>query len=178
MEIKLQKPRNAGDWLRLYLLYLEAFPPSERKPFAVIRNMYRQGKADVWCILGAGKFVGMATTVNGNDLILIDYFAVTVKYRRQGIGSGAIACLLSLYGHKGVFLEIESTQTPGPEAELRQKRKEFYISCGLKPLDVKAKVFGVPMELLGIRCKMNYADYYTFYRENMGPWTADHLEEI
>ena len=178
MEIVLRKPQTACDWLRLYGLYLEAFPASERKPFAVIRRMFREGKADVWCILGAGKFVGMATTVNGNDRILIDYFAVTEKYRGKGIGSGAMGCLLNLYGQKGVFLEIESTQTPGSEAELRQKRKAFYVSCGLEPLQVQSKVFGVPMELLGVRCPMDYAAYRAFYRDHVSPWAADHLEEM
>ena len=178
MDIVLRKPKTALDWLRLRRLYGQAFPPQERKPFAVIRRMFREGKADVWCVLAQGKFAGLATTVNGEERILIDYFAVTEKCRGRGIGSGAMACLLNLYGHKGVFLEIESTQTPGPEAELRQKRKAFYVSCGLEPLHVHAKVFGVPMELLGIRCQLDFPGYRAFYRDNMSPWTADHLEEM
>ena len=34
--------------LRLYLLYREAFPKCERKPFSIIRAMAKLGKTDLW----------------------------------------------------------------------------------------------------------------------------------
>ena len=178
MEIILQKPRTAGDWLRLRALYHSAFPAEERKPFSKIRRMFLEERADVWCILEKGKFVGFATTVNGDNLILIDYFAIAKKRRRRGIGRAAMECLLSLYADRGVFLEIESTDRPGLDQQQRKKRKEFYLSCGYEELGVKAKVFGVYMELLGIRCQLNYSQYRNFYGFNMSPWAADHLEEL
>jgi len=46
--LTLKKPQSLPDWLRLYRLYLSAFPASERKPFAVILRHYRNGKMDVW----------------------------------------------------------------------------------------------------------------------------------
>ena len=51
MEIALKKPQGPSDWLRLQRLYQRAFPRAERKPFAVIRRMYREKKADIWCVL-------------------------------------------------------------------------------------------------------------------------------
>ena len=178
MDIVLQKPRNPLDWLRLNRLYVNAFPSAERKPFSRIRQMFREGKADVWCILSEGKFAGLATTVNGDGLILIDYFAVAKRLRGRGIGRGAMECLLSVYSDQGVFLEIESTDRPGLDQALRKKRKEFYLSCGFEDLGVKAKVFGVYMELLGIRCRMDFAGYRAFYRDHYSGWAADHLEEV
>ena len=120
----------------------------------------------------------MATTVNGDDLILVDYFAITEKNRGKGVGKTAMDCLLSLYGERGVFLEIESPDRPGLDREQRQKRKAFYIACGFQELNVRAKVFGVPMELLGIRCALDFSGYRKFYGFNMSPWAADHLEEL
>ena len=178
MEIVLQKPQSINDWLRLQRLYVSAFPADERKPFAVIKRMFREGKADVWCVLADSRFVGLATTVNSDNLILIDYFAVSKRLRGRGIGRGAMECLLSVYADRGVFLEIESTERPGLDREQRIKRKEFYCSCGFTDLGVKAKVFGVYMELLGIRCEMDYETYRRFYGFNMSPWAADHLEEV
>ena len=87
-------------------------------------------------------------------------------------------CLLSFYRDQGVFLEIESTDRPGLDQALRKKRKEFYLSCGFEELGVKAKVFGVYMELLGIRCRMDFAGYRAFYRDHYRGWAADHLEEV
>lgn len=178
MEIALQKPKNSLDWLRLRKLYVNAFPAQERKPFAIIRRMFREGKTDIWCVLSEGKFAGMATTVNGDEVILIDYFAITENRRGKGLGKTAMECLLSLYQDRSVFLEIESPDRPGLDQQSRRKRKEFYLSCGFGDLGVKARVFGVPMELLGIRCQMDFPGYKAFYRDNYSGWAADQLEEI
>ena len=178
MEIVLQKPQGTADWLRLHQLYIHAFPSNERKPFPVIRRMFREGKADIWCILADGKFSGLATTVNGDELVLIDYFAVAGKRRGKGIGKAAMECLLAMYPNRGVFLEIESPDRPGLDRDQRKKRKDFYLSCGFGELGVRAKVFGVSMELLGIGCEMDFQTYRRFYGFNMTPWAADHLEEL
>lgn len=178
MEIALQKPRGINDWLRLRHLYVNAFPGAERKPFSRIRQMFREGRADVWCILADGSFAGLATTVNSQELILIDYFAVSQRLRGRGIGRAAMECLLSVYADRGVFLEIESTERPGLDRDQRIKRKEFYRSCGFEDLTVRARVFGVYMELLGIRCQLDFDGYRAFYRDNYSGWAADHLEKV
>lgn len=178
MEIVLQKPQSTHDWLRLKRLYISAFPADERKPFSVIRRMFRENRADVWCILSDGRFAGLATTVNSDDLVLIDYYAVSKRMRSCGIGHGAMECLLSMYADRGVFLEIESTERPGLDRDQRIQRKEFYHSCGFADLAVKAKVFGVSMELLGIRCQLDFDGYRAFYRDHYSGWAADHLEKV
>lgn len=178
MEIVLHRPQSAREWLLMRKLYRDAFPRAERKPFGAILRIFREGRGDIWCIRADGKFAGMATTVNGEDRILLDYFAVVKSRRGKGIGSGALECLLSLYGDRGVFLEIENPETPGLDRDLRKQRKVFYLSAGLKELGVRAKVFGVKMELLGIRTEMNFRDYRRFYQEHLSPWAADHLEEM
>lgn len=177
MEIVLQKPQGNGDWLRLLKLYRSAFPRAERKPFGTIRRLHSEGKADVWCILADGKFAGLATTVDGSDLVLLDYFAVVKRQRGRGIGREAMACLLELYRDRGVFLEIEDPKAPGLHRNLKEKRKAFYLSCGFSELGVRAKVFGVRMELLGVRCSLDFDGFRLFYGENLSPWAADHLEK-
>lgn len=176
--LHLQKPGSPLSWLRLYLLYLEAFPPSERKPFGIIRRMYRQGRADVWCVMENGRFLGFASTVNSGDLILLDYFAVRKSCRGRGIGSRAIARLLEIYHDRGFFVEIESTKEDCPDKALREKRRQFYLSAGLNMLGVEALVFGVRMELLGIRCRMDWETYRDFYRDHYSPWAAEHIENV
>lgn len=178
MDIRLEKPNGALDWLRLYVLYLTAFPASERKPFAVIRKMYRKGRTDVWCILHRGRFVGLATTVNGRDMILLDYLAVRKSCRGLGVGSNAMAALLEKYRDKGVFVEIETTREACANPEERLRRKRFYQAAGLEDLGTSARVFGVNMDLLGVRCRMTFEDYKNFYRDFYSPWAAEHLEEF
>ena len=178
MEIILRKPKNSLDWLRLYRLYLQAFPPAERKPFSRITGMYREGKADVWCVESDGHFAGLATTVNGGDLILLDYFAVVKRHRGKGTGSAAMARMQQIYGSKGFFVEIESTKEDAPNLAQRQKRKRFYEAAGMEPMEVYADVFGVQMELLGSRCRLDFDGYQAFYRDHYSPWAASHIKPI
>ena len=178
MKISLKKPRTVLDWLRLYRVYREAFPTMERKPFGKIRKMYREGRADVWCLMVEGRFRGLATTVNGGDLILLDYFAITKECRGQGFGTQAMKLLLETYDDKGFFLEIESTLEDSSDREARKKRKKFYLDCGLKEMGTEALVFQVRMELLGRGCCLNFEQYRNFYRDHLSPWAAEHLKEI
>jgi len=178
MEIILQKPLTPLQWSDIRKLYRNAFPREERKPFAAIRRMYQEGKADIWYIQADGRFAGLATTVNGGEMVLLDYFAVKQRRQGKGIGTAAMECLLQLYPGKGVFLEIENTETPGLDQDQRRKRKEFYLSCGFRELGVRARVFGVAMELLVVGCEMDYEAYRKFYGFNMSPWAADHLEKM
>ena len=175
MEVKLKKPEGISDWLRLYRLYLSAFPREERKPFALILRMYKKGTTDVWCLMREGKFAGLGITINGPDLILLDYFAIGKKMRQQGVGSAALPVIVDYYGDKGFFLEIESTLEDAPNKNQRLRRKAFYLSCGLRELHTTAKLFGVNMELLGVRCQLNYDQYKAFYRDNYNQWAADHI---
>lgn len=177
-DVNLSKPTGLGSWLAIYRLYLSAFPRAERKPFWVICRQYREGKFDVWMIRRDGDFAGFATTVNGSDLILLDYLAVEKAVRGTGIGTAALEILQQKYSGKGLFLEIESTLENAPDQAMRLRRKQFYLAAGLVDLQVQAELFGVNMELLGIRCSMDYESYHSFYRENLGPWAAEHVRPV
>ena len=173
--IQLEKPNGGGDWLRLYMLYMRAFPAAERKPWTMIRKMYRNGKTDIWCVKNDGNFSGLAITINSPDMILLDYFAIEKKQRMLGIGTQALPEILARYGDKGFFLEIESTLEESPDKAMRLRRKKFYLSCGLQEMHTQATLFGVKMELLGNGCYLDYDGYKAFYRDNYNTWAADHI---
>ena len=177
MKIELKRPAGIMDWFRVWRLYMEAFPASERKPFFVIRNMHKVGKTDIWCLMDGGRFRGIAITINSPQLVLLDYFAVVKRDRGQGIGHAALAAFLEHYRDRGVFLEIEDPSLLGADQLLRQRRKAFYRSCGLEELGVKALLFGVPMELLGVRCTMTFVKYKNFFAEFYDPWVAERVTE-
>ncbi len=178
MNVTMEKPRGNRYWLKILALYLTAFPPAERKPFSIIRKMYHQGNADVWCILKDGKFAGFASTVNGDDLILLDYLAVCKACRGAGAGSAAMELLMAQYAEKGFFVEIESTKEDCTDLPIRKKRRHFYEAAGMVDLGVSAQVFGVKMDLLGIRCAMTFDNYRGFYHDHYSPWAAQHLEPM
>jgi len=175
--ITLAPPSGFSQWAAMYILYRTSSPRAERKPFGFIRKAYRQGKTDIWCILRDGTFLGFAATMNSPSLIMLDYLAICPKYRGQGVGTAALRQIMERYSHKEFLLEIESPFEPGPDQENRQKRKQFYVNCGMEPLYIMADVFGIKMELLGKNCRedLDFQRYRDFYRDFYKPWAAEHI---
>ena len=162
--------------LRLRRLYKEAFPRCERKPFSIIKSMAKRGKTDLWYFEDDGGFAGLAATINGKDAILIDYLAVKKSRRGGGVGTEMLSALLERYHDYGVFLEIEELDPTAENNTERVRRKAFYLRCGLIPMDTHVKLFGVDMELLGVRCHLDFDEYRDFYLTNYGKFAYDHIE--
>ena len=173
--ITLIPPKGLSWWLKLYLLYRRSFPRAERKPFPTILKKYRHGCTDIWCICRDDRFLGFASTMNSPDLIMLDYLVISKQCRGQGIGTAALTQILEKYNHTPFILEIESPYEPGPDQALRQKRKQFYVYCGLEPLCIMAEVFGIKMELLGRNCRIDFQQYRNFYRDFYKPWAVEHI---
>lgn len=174
----LRRAESLLDWLRVRCLYGRAFPVTERKPFAIIRRMHRQGRTDVWVVETAGRFAGFAATINGDGLILLDYLAVPEKLRGQGAGSAALSALCGRYGDRGLFVEIESPFEEGNDRAQRLRRRAFYQRCGFTPCRTMASVFGVPMELLGHGCTVDFDTYRSFYCTYYSEWAGGHIKPL
>lgn len=159
-------------------LYLEAFPENERKPFSMIREKYRQKVTDVWLIEENGDFSGFAVTMNGGDLVLLDYFAICEEKRGQGLGGKSLRALQEKYRGKRFFLEVESLKVPADNIEERCRRKLFYLNNGMKELGVYAKLFGVEFELLGHACEVSFEDYFSLYDSIYGQYASKFLEQL
>ena len=178
MDVKLTKIAGLVQWLQVWRLYRQAFPPAERKPFSRIRRMVKSGGTDLWYITADGRFAGFAATVNGPDTVMLDYLAICPAFRNGGIGTRALRIFLDSYPGKGLFVEIESPFAQTEDRTLRLRRKAFYQACGMEPMGVVAMVFGVEMELLGKGCKMDFQGYQRFYHDNYSPWAAEHLSPL
>lgn len=173
--IILVPPQGLRRWMQLYILYRASFPRAERKPFPFIRKAYRQGKTDIWCIEKSGEFLGFAATMNSPNLVMLDYFVVRKDLRGRGIGTAALKEVMSRYRDRELILEIESPYELGPDQPHRQKRKQFYVHCGMEPLGIMADVFGIKMELLGKNCQMDFERYRNFYRDFYRPQAAKYI---
>ena len=175
MDIK--QPKTFLQWMRIYRLYQSAFPANEKKPFSMIRSMQKKGRSDVWYCERDGKFAGLVITINGPEQILLDYLAVAKKRRGQGIGSEMLQVMREKYTGKGVFLEIETVDETAENFEERKRRKQFYLSNGMTPMNVFVELFGVDMELLGFDCTLTFEEYHAFYRDNYNAWAAEHVKK-
>ncbi len=174
MPLTLREPHSPMDWARIYALYRRAFPREERKPFAMIRRMKKAGKTDLWLLDLDGRFAGLAITINGPETILLDYFAIHDKKRGKGVGSAALQAVLTKYADKAFFLEIEYPLSGDPDGHMA-RRKAFYLRNGLTEMNTHALLFGVPMELLGRGCTLDFDGYREFYRANYSEWAAQHV---
>ena len=177
IEMEIKKPSGWVEWLQIYRLYQSAFPANEKKPFSMIRTMYKKGKSDVWYCVENRKFAGLVVTINGPEQILLDYLAVAKNRRGQGNGSKILQKMQEQYAGKGVFLEIEIVDETAENYEERKRRKQFYLSNGMTPMNVFVELFGVDMELLGFDCHLTFKEYHDFYRDNYNAWAAEHVKE-
>lgn len=175
--MKLRPVQSCKDWRDIKKLYNEAFPANEKKPLWLIRRKHRQKTADVWVMDQEGEFAGLAITMNGEDLVLLDYFAVSENKREGGIGSEALCMLQKKYNDRRFFLEIESVDKPGKTQKERQRRKKFYLTNGMQELGVQVTLFGVDMELLGYNCKVNFDEYRGLYFDTYGNLAAKNVLE-
>lgn len=175
--MNMKKPSSLLHWLRIYKLYRQAFPRYERKPFAIIRSMYKKGSTDIWYFEKDGRFAGLVFTVNRDEAILIDYLAVCPKRRGERIGSAIITQMREFYAPKGIFVEIESVFAECDNKDERLRRKEFYLKNDFVPMKVMVVLFGVEMELLGIGCKLSYDEYFAFYHDVYGELADQNVQE-
>ena len=75
-------------------------------------------------------------------------------------------------------MEIESPFAPGPDQELRQRRRGFYLRAGMEPLGILAEVYEVQMELLGWDCQLTFDEYIAFYRDYYRPQAAEKIHQL
>ncbi len=175
--MKLRHIQSRKDWRDIKKLYNDAFPANEKKPFWMIRRKHRCGEADVWVLELEGEFSGLAITMNGADLVLLDYFAVSADRRGGGIGSEALKALQEMYGDRRFFLEIESVEEGAATQTERERRKRFYLANGMQELGVNVTLFGVDMELLGYNCEVDFNEYRGLYFDTYGNWAAKNVVE-
>lgn len=166
--MKLRKASCHKDWKRIKKLYINAFPKCERKPLLVVRYKQYKKAADVWLIEDADKFVGLAITMNGSDMVLLDYFAIDDDQRGKGYGSKALKMLQDKYAAKRFFLEIERTDVEADNLAERKRRKSFYLQNDMSEMGIYAKLYGVDMELLGYHCNVSFEEYHNLYTSNYG----------
>ena len=169
------RPTSRLQLLKMRLLYREAFPRCERKPFSIILSMVDKGKTDLWCFEDERGFAGLVATINGPDNVLIDYLAVARRRRGKGVGSEMLSLMLGHYRGRGVFLEIEMLDDEAKNNAERIRRREFYLRAGLEPMGTYAELFGVNMELLGHGCRLTFDEYRDFYLTNYGRFAYDHI---
>ncbi len=160
-------------------LYIEAFPAAERKSFDLLLKTRDKGHAEILSIENDhNDFLGLAITAQHNDLVLLDYFAISANQRCSGIGSKVFQLLKQRYADKRFFLEIERTDIVADNLQQRQKRKAFYLKNGMQNVPFLVDLLGVEMEILSHNCELNFEDYFGLYHCLFGEHISQHISLI
>ena len=165
LEIKSVQPKNKKAFKALYNA---SFPNSERKPYYLMKYWQHCGKMELYELSDGNDFCGLFITVICDELVLIDYLAVCSELRGRGVGSKALELAREKYKDKRLFLEIETTEKPCEDLDIRKKRKQFYLKNGLSPCGFSVNLFGVEMEILAFDEAITYDEYMKLYRHMAG----------
>lgn len=153
---------------RVKALYEEAFPPVEKKPFSLMKALYKQGKMELLAIVQDGEFIGLAFHMLGKKAALLDYFAIAPEKRSGGYGSQAIRMLAQRFLDRKYILEIEMEDEAADNARERRRRKAFYLRNGLKETGIFANVYHTDFELLTADGDLEFSGYLELLQEVLG----------
>lgn len=129
------------------------FPADELKPVSAIEALLEK---DAYLGLGlfdeADRILGYALflTVPGQNVILLDYYAILTSYRDLGLGSFFLQKMRTYFKqYGGIFIETEDIDYASNERERleRTRRNEFYTRNGAILTNIKCALFDVPFTI-------------------------------
>lgn len=130
VEIRTICTWNEEIWQKASPLYLEAFGDKGAKPVKIIKNMFAQGIAELH--VGYNKSIPVVMSLTGklvsNQMLIIDYLAVSEKERGYGLGKHFVDYLrqkAAAEGYQKLIIEAESKETLD-----NRRRISFWQSCG------------------------------------------------
>ena len=158
-------------------LYERAFPPSEKKPFALILKKRDTGEMEIYSIVGdSGEFLGLAIFILHGRIALLDYFAIDDSVRGKGIGSTALSKIKELFPEKVLLLEIEDPEEKGADnTPERMRRERFYTSRGMSVMPYKIMLFGVKMLVLTFDGEVDFPEYHNIFVDVFGEKSAQNV---
>ena len=156
-------------------LYKKAFPKEEQKPFKFLIKNQQKGVYDLLSVEDDESiFYGLAFLVKKDNLVLLDFLAISDEFRNQGIGSKVLKLLQEKYGDKKLFLEIENTTSNNaPNILQRIKRKEFYLKNSMTAQPYKVLLFGCDMEILSFEKPVSFEEYFSIFVKLYGNKKAE-----
>lgn len=176
MENVILEKLNAEDqaFEDLRPLYMKSFPDYERKPFEMIEEGLENGKMEAFRLRSAEKentkSIGLAFTILGDRVMVLDYLAVDPDQQSSGYGARILESLERQY-EKPIVVEIESTFAS--EEEDRKRRKNFYLRNGFFDDKTRILLFGTEMELMSTDRPVSFDEYF----ETMSDYFKDRFPE-
>ncbi len=108
-------------------LYIESFPPSERRPVETMLELYKEKSSFVISIaIRDNKKVGFLTYWILKDFVFAEHFAISSDFRNGGYGRKVMDLFINSIS-RPIILEVEL-----PTTILSERRIGFYQRIGFK----------------------------------------------
>lgn len=166
--MKKQTTLDKAQWAKLKQIYLEAFPKQERKPFAILKRSVRRGKTEVFTAWEGTDLLGFTAGIPLEDMVMVDYLAVSTQARGKGTGSQLMQQVCSRYAGRRVVLLIERLDDQAENAAQRQARRRFYLKNGFAATDLFTSGAGGDMEVLSFGGPVPASDYMRLQKYALG----------
>ena len=150
------------DMRKVKRLYKKAFPAIERRPFFMLKQK------DKLLVLDDGEVSGFFSLASWEDILYVEYYAVSKERRGRKYGSKGLEELKKLYPDRRIFLEIERLDPAAKNAVQRKRRKAFYLRNGFESSGIFVNVKGCDYELLCLNGKLTYEEYQKVLEASMG----------
>lgn len=175
----LLKKANKSQLKRIKYLYKKAFPIAERKSFSRIVRQQKENITEVLTISKNGQYKGLIITVLYKDIVLLDYFAISDRFRGEALGTETLKIFKERYPNKRLVLEIEIPEENAPNNAQRLSRKNFYLRNGINETDISnINAYGVKLQTLAFNEPITYAEYMEMCVLSLGKKVAKRFKRI
>lgn len=135
-------------WPQVKEIYLEAFPKQERKPYGSLRRSVKKGKALLMTATEGSQVLGFTVLIPYQDMVMVDYLAVSSRIRSRGTGSFIMEQVRSRFADKKVVLLIERPDEAAENQAQRLSRRKFYLKNGFDSANLFISGASGEMEIL------------------------------
>ena len=163
-----EKQFQKTDWKQVKDIYCEAFPKCERKPFFMLKHSVRTGKVQMLAAMEGELLLGFLAAVPYEDMVMVDYLAVSDKIRSKGTGSRLLQELCSRFAEKKVVLLIERPDVPAENINQRLDRRKFYFKNQFTSSGIYINGAGGEMEVLNFGGMVSGQEYMKLQKYALG----------
>lgn len=155
-------------WEALKEIYLEAFPKQERKPFFALRHSVKKGTIQLYTTTEEHTLLGFIAVIPYQDMIMVDYLAVSGKIRSKGTGSYILQEICKLYANKKIVLLIERLDNNASNSQQRIARRKFYFKNGFTSSGIYINGKSGEMEVLNLGGQVSPEEYLALQKYALG----------
>lgn len=159
---------NGSQWTEMKEIYLESFPKRERKPFFALRYSIKKKKAMVMTATENKQLLGFAVLIPYQDMVMVDYLAVSSKIRSQGAGSCILKTICQHFADKKIVLLIERLDDAADNQKQRIARRKFYLKNGFTSSAIFITGASGEMEILNYGGSVSKTEYICLQKYALG----------